>query len=321
MITHCFIEFFVKNISKITLVVFSILIILFVVKDGFFIVKNHNTVIEKNSELILKNTYSSYVINLDQDTHKLAHVTTVLERENIPFERLSGIYAKTLSQEYLESVADKNAFESFHGMPIKAGTIGCYLSHVEAWKKFLATSNEFAVIMEDDIEFRKEYHGQIKQLIENVMKNKDYWDILSFELSHEGMPLEVKKIDNVFSVKYYLTHVSHSGMYMINRKAAVALLSGALPMKLNLDHYLTRTWDMNGKIRFAGIEPRVGYQKDFESSRRTIDKSDKVQKQCIIQKIKLRISRSVFVVKTSIIYFATNLKNYLFAFNNIHTDI
>ncbi len=64
------------------------------------------------------------------------------------------------------------------------------------------------------------------------------------------------KTQNELSV--YLSRVFHSGAYLINRNAARRLVSKALPIKLPLDKYFTRSWEFD--LKFTGVEPVIVHQ-------------------------------------------------------------
>jgi hypothetical protein len=54
---------------------------------------------------------------------------------------------------------------------------------------------------------------------------------------------------------------------MINRQAAHKLLKKFYPIKMPLDHYFTSAWEFG--LKFAGVEPRMVFQKFGDSQIKT----------------------------------------------------
>lgn len=82
-----------------------------------------------------------YYINLEKDNTRRIKIEKEFTKANITATRINGIYGKNVS------LYKNNIFKPTHGI------IGCFLSHVKTWKKFLKTKEEYAVIFEDDISF------------------------------------------------------------------------------------------------------------------------------------------------------------------------
>lgn len=290
-----------------------ILLIPFIIFEGAFMsTKSENQAPDKihnQKERIKNNSYKAIVINLERDKNKIQRISKILTKEKIPFKRLNAIYGKNLSEEYIKSIVRPTFGRIKLEMP--KGTIGCYLSHLNAWQELLKSNNEFLLILEDDITFKSEYAGKVKQIIEKTFEYKNLWDIMSFEIAHKGTPLKIKKfqisqIKDEFSLNVYLTSITHAGAYIINRRAAKELINHALPLNLNLDHYFRRTWEFNN-IKFLGLEPRIATQTEdgiiITSSRTDLDfKQDRVNHLTI-----RRLSLVVYDIKTAVLTFIDNL--------------
>jgi glycosyl transferase family 25 len=140
-------------------------------------------------------------------------------------------------------------------MSPERGTIGCSLSHEEAWKRFLASDNEFAIVFEDDVKFDSQ---QLSEIVSSLINEKQLWDIVGLELNHHGRPIKLKSLPYGKHLVIYLTNVKHTGAYMLNRKAAYRLLQKMYMIKMPIDHYFTRSWEFN--LKFCGVEPRIVQQ-------------------------------------------------------------
>jgi glycosyl transferase family 25 len=168
----------------------------------------------------------------------------------------------------------------------------------------LKSNAEFALIFEDDISFD---HKILRSTVELLKDNPSLWDVVTFEISHGGTPLTLKHLNETKNnLSIYLTEISHTGAYLINRKAARKLLQKSLPIKMPIDHYFTRSWEFG--LKFTGIEPRIAYQAYGDSNingtkRYSPDKYNKT--------LLASLQRGVFKLQSYLIRFFYNLKIYI----------
>lgn len=197
-----------------------------------------------------------YLINLDRSPERYAYVRESLETLGFPYERIAAIDGKNLSSKEIQESVDLATYHQWMGHLPKVGMIGCCLSHMKAWETFLASPYECALIFEDDVSFEPSH---LRTAIESLLRTPTLWDINSFEISHKGTPLCLKKIGQTQELVLYLTEITHAGAYLINRKAAKRLLEKSLPIKMPIDHYFARPWEMG--LIFTGVEsPRLVFQ-------------------------------------------------------------
>lgn len=204
----------------------------------------------KENKNIKKNSTKIYVISLERAKERWDFMQQELKNLSLPYEKIQAVDGTQLSEKDLKNV-DKKTYKSFFKHEPELGTIGCYLSHKNVWQKFLDSEDEFAIVLEDDVEFDQKL---LEKVVSELIKKKRLWDIVSFELNHHGLPIKIKKIDNNYLCSY-LTNVKHSGAYIINRGAAKKFLSKIFPIKMPIDHYFTRAWEFG--VNFLGVEPRI----------------------------------------------------------------
>jgi glycosyl transferase family 25 len=242
-----------------------------------------------------------YLINLDRSHQRYRYVWPSLQALGFPLERVSAVDGRTLTEAEITSVMDKRTFKKFFSIPHQLGTIGCYLSHIKVWKKFLQSPFKFALVFEDDVSFSpQELSETVHHLI--APEQVGLWDINSFELNHRGMPLTIKKLPHHQSLCLYLTPVTHTGAYLINRKAAQALLEKALPIKMPVDHYFTRVWEFS--LKFTGIEPRLVKQSYGDSEIRSLNSPNPSPSLYFL------FQRAIYLFQSQAIRFFYNLKVY-----------
>lgn len=249
---------------------------------------------------IVKNTgkIGTYLINLDRAAERLQQVMPKLQELDFPVNRVAAVDGNELSDDYISAVADEPAYLKFFRMLPENGTIGCSLSHLKVWKEFLRSDNEFALICEDDITFDpQELMNTIKQLV----PQKSMWDIVMFEVLHGGTPKEIVKLDNGKSLVVYLTNITHSGCYLINRWTAYRLIEKFYPIKMPIDHYFTASWEFG--ITLLGVEPRLVTQTRAISQIKTGGCKKINSKRLRFHNAKLNIERAILqTVYNSLIY-------------------
>lgn len=246
----------------------------------------------------------AYIINLDRSKERYASIKPHVDQLELPTERIEAVDGAALSQQEVNEKLDLDTYRVFLGHTPKRGTIGCSLSHIKVWQTFLKSTFKFAVIFEDDVSFEP---NKLKVVMEDLLKNSDLWDVVNFEThGNRRMPISIKTLVNNHQLCLFLGKATHTGCYMINRKAAKHLLEKALPIKMHVDQYFNRSWELD--IKFTGVEnPRLVFQTFGDSD---IGKTNRVSEDKVSALDVL--NRLMWVSQTSIIRFAYNLKLYFF---------
>lgn len=245
------------------------------------------------------NSIGGFLINLDRSLDRLEFVKPTIDKLDFPVQRVSAVDGKFLSEEEIQNIVDQERFKGYFNMIPERGTIGCSLSHEKVWREFLKSKYEFAIVFEDDITFDAD---QLRKCLENLIENKHLWDIVSFEMNHNGWPLKVASLYEDKNLCVYLASVKHSGCYVINRNAAKKLLEKFFPIVMPLDHYFTASWEFD--IKFMGVEPRIVKQKFGES----VIKSEHSRR---FNETELKVKRAMFDIRRAIVGFCYNLYVYL----------
>jgi GR25 family glycosyltransferase involved in LPS biosynthesis len=242
---------------------------------------------------------TAYLLNMDGATERLKRVAPQIQDLGFPFERIAAADGSLLSKEEIKSVVDIASYEKYFKMPPETGTVGCSLSHEKAWRKFLESDDEFALIFEDDASFDAKESAEI---IKSLVEKKDLWDVVGLELNHRGFPVKIASLPNGRFLAAYLTDVKHAGCYMINRQAARRLLEKFYPIKMPVDHYYTASWEFG--LKFAGVEPRPVKQKFEYSQIKTSPKTGKCSPAA-------RISNAVYLFKRHMTHATYNFYYFL----------
>ncbi|TNC74176.1 glycosyltransferase family 25 protein [Rubellimicrobium roseum] len=95
-------------------------------------------------------TAVTYLINLDGSDERLALATRALEAQGLGFERVAAFDGRGVPPASLPGYDEAGAL-AYMGRTLRGGEIGCYLSHLDCARRFLATGARFAVVLEDDM--------------------------------------------------------------------------------------------------------------------------------------------------------------------------
>ncbi|MDR0407049.1 MAG: glycosyltransferase family 25 protein [Holosporales bacterium] len=268
--------------------------------EGAFVCEYTPIIIEGTSQ-DMEGTIA-YVINLDRSVKRREFIMSQVMQLGFSTERVSAVDGKLLSEEEIKQKVDLDSYNAFLGHTPELGMIGCNMSHFSVWEAFLHSCYRYALVIEDDVSFNSE---ELRTIVSELTQTSDDWDIVSFELSHKGMPLTVRRIKENNKLVVYLTEVTHTGAYLINRKAASRLWAHALPIKMPIDAMLTRGWEFG--LKFTGIEPRLVHQVFGDSE---IGKTTYASTQDSSISVILRIRKIVYKAKSYTMRFLYNLKLY-----------
>ena len=200
------------------------------------------------------------VINLDRSTARLAHISGQLGALNIAFERLAAIDGRDIDPDATPHFS-RGEYERRHGKEPTPGEIGCFLSHIEAMRRFLATEASFCLVLEDDAAL----HGDIADVLRGLEECAGAWNIALLYGNYPALPQRLARIGRNHELVGYLARQTGGVAYAIDRHAAQVYLRRMLPMSLPFDVDFDRAWDFG--IRFRGVLPFAagtgGYPSDI----------------------------------------------------------
>ncbi len=195
----------------------------------------------------------TWVINLDRAPDRMARIAAQLSSLQMPFTRLSAVDARSLTPGQ-KALLDEPAYYRKHGMTPVLGELGCYLSHVEVMRRFLASESEFALVLEDDVLLKP----ALPAVLQGLMAHPARWDAVKLSAVHRGTPVRVLEVAPGHFLSVMLSRVTGSSAYLMNRKAAAAWLrepGGLLPMSLPYDHVFDQGWRFGLKFRLVTPTP------------------------------------------------------------------
>lgn len=186
---------------------------------------------------------NSVIITLDPTSEKRA-VKTLQEVEKLGFihtEFLIGVRGKDLPEETVKDMLTARAYYELkkgrcvHEAISSLGAIGCTLSHVEAWKRCVASGKPLAVFEDDFV--ASENASEILSVTYEDAVEHDFGvlRLVHFEIFHDVDP---KKVTENITTGIFSN--AGTGFYIITPDAAEAALKSVFPIDIQVDFYLNR---------------------------------------------------------------------------------
>ncbi len=202
----------------------------------------------------------TWVINLDRSPDRLASISDQLDRLGLAWTRQRAVDARAFTPEQ-QALLDVPAYHRKHGKHPVPGELGCYLSHVEVMRAFLASDKDFALILEDDVQLGAE----LPAVLEALEQHPGRWDLVKLSAVHSGTPQCYLQLTPKTQLAVMLSRCTGSSAYLLNRRGAEAFLAGLLPMQLPYDHVFDQGWVFDLKIRLA-VPPPCGHDQEVATT-------------------------------------------------------
>lgn len=166
----------------------------------------------------------TYVINLDQDTARLAFLTASFNKLGIEFERVSAVDGRKFSDEAFQDfvrLRPRHRQKSEHKNWLR-GQMGCFLSHYHAWQKIAAGDERFGTVFEDDLHVSDE----LQKILADDSWIPDDVDLIRLDTSTNRVRLSsTPDLTHLGRTVYGVKSTSWcTGGYIIHRRTAQALI-------------------------------------------------------------------------------------------------
>ncbi len=195
-------------------------------------------------------TLATFVINLERSPERLVAMGERLHALGLPWRRIVAVDGPALSAWPPGSV-DEAGYARWHGKPVAAGEVGCYLSHLKALRAFLDTGASHLLLLEDDA-----LPGPACGAVVNaLLQAGGRWDLVKLSGFHRGSPAAVMPLvaGHVLAVPF--SRQGNTAALMFNRQAAAAAVRALEPMRLPYDHALERPWTFGQRLRIVTPSP------------------------------------------------------------------
>jgi len=148
---------------------------------------------------------------------------------------------------------------SGQGTRLKLGQIGCFLSHIKAWKCIASSPYEFGSIFEDDAQIQLSYAGRINEAMQELKTKNISWDILFWCIS--PIPHVAASLQPHPNLKHWKRIPQYSCMggvaYTIKKHVAEDWVKNSNTITAPSDVWISHSFDQ--KYKTLCINPVLGY--------------------------------------------------------------
>lgn len=218
------------------------------------------------------------LINLDGSTERLRSATAQLDAAGIVFERVPAFDGRNLTIDQFPDYDHARAM-AYMGRPMRGGEIGCYLSHLDAARQFVASGAPFGLIFEDDFELLPGFADGLRAVLGCLVTNPARkWDLIHLSPNKHKIYTRLHSFE-AGRQKHNLTHAHYFPMtttgLIWSRDGAQAFLDAHDTIWAPVDNYF-RHWQTRRNRGLAVWPPLVattGADSDIGAGRR--EKADR----------------------------------------------
>ncbi|MFN0113867.1 MAG: glycosyltransferase family 25 protein [Paracoccaceae bacterium] len=197
--------------------------------------------------------WRSYVINLADNTVRMANAAAALDRFGLPWKRIDAVNGWKLPPAEVARVYDAKANAARARAPLVGAEIGCYLSHIEAWRRIAEGPAPGGFVFEDDFAATDALGEVIAALSADSGSDWDMVKLFSLDPSPRaltGRPLgKTHRLILPERVPTCLTG------YGLTRAAAARLAARAVPFFRPVDEDQKFFWETGLRVALVTPQP------------------------------------------------------------------
>jgi glycosyl transferase family 25 len=173
-----------------------------------------------------------FVINLDRDLDRLAHMRAQLEAGELAFIRAPAVNGADLPPGLLAYFDASGA--------LRPGEIGCYASHLAIYQDMASGAVASpALILEDDVGVPPDLARLLPDLIDALPAG---WDMVRLHNPSKRAFLPVGRVGDAHWLCRYSVIPSGSGATLVSRSGAQKFLGGKGVRDMPIDQDMRRAW-------------------------------------------------------------------------------
>ncbi len=242
--------------------------------------------------------FKIYIVNLKSDEKRRQNIIKEINKQNIKnFEIIDAVDGNKLSENDLRKLTFKNKnFNNPWNSKMSPSQIGCALSHIKIYKKFISSEFKFAMILEDDAIFLQDFNEKLKKFIFENFTFKKQIMLLSPLKEFNAKALDAENDYEIVNVtNAFFTHA-----YIINKNAAKSILAFNYPVKTIADNFVF--FNIYCGVKLTGLNPFL-IDQDKNNFKTSIHSDEKVEKIFLIR-------RFIYKIKNKILKKLTNYKSH-----------
>lgn len=205
-----------------------------------------------------------YLINMDRDADRLAHMTAQLK--GLQFERLRAFDGSSLSDEELALIRAERPNATW-----SRGQIGCFFSHFEAWQRIAEGENPYGLVLEDDLHLSEGFSSFAQP--ERLNSLPPDADIIRLEGTTNSVLLGPSALDiDGRALCPIRSSTWCTGAYLLSKPAAAKLLALDKSTHTVADYFLfSREYSpVPALLNIYQLTPAVAIQDKFANPSATI---------------------------------------------------
>lgn len=188
----------------------------------------------------------------------LRHASTRREAMKAQFERLG------LEVEFLDGIVpneddyqcaddyDRDYRSRMAGKQLTRGEVGCYRTHMAAWRRLATGQREWACVIEDDVLLSPRF----PEVVGALASGPQDWDLVRLAgVFTRRMRRRVRQAAPGVDLVEYLYPPRGTQAYIVRRAAAVRLLEHCAMIRHPIDDAMDRYWEH--ELRLLAVRPWV----------------------------------------------------------------
>jgi glycosyl transferase, family 25 len=203
------------------------------------------------------------IISLNRRPDRWEKVVSALGRVGIArTSKFSAVDGATLSDQTLSALVDGASVVSDRPTShtqLTRPAIGCFLSHLSIWKRFIDGDRDRLVVLEDDAAPSPGYSANYAERVLAAIPAEADLVLLGGTI----MAGLVEKTECAFLSRVYYFNGTYA--YLVTRKGCHKLLQHLLPLRAHIDHQMSHALIRNPGSLFAYAVSPALFDHDFSS--------------------------------------------------------
>jgi glycosyl transferase family 25 len=282
----------------------SLFLALFFWADGFFILPP-STHVQDPWDGQETSGVCVYYLNLDRAVERRQRLERLMRAMPFPFQRVVGVDSVDLSDKQLLDYVDPVAYQKFYGRVPQKGEVLCTHSHIQAWRTFLDSRYAYALILEDDTIFDP---AEMAFFVSKLTEKHHLWDVCNLDTRAKGAKRFRLTLGQIGDRRRSVGHRLYGAdAYLISRDAARKLLSHVTPLRLEIENYFSRAWELGYK--YTDLSPVVATCADASLSRHL--RLPDLPEDKKVNPVWRRVTHRIYRLKTGLAQFIHAFRVYL----------
>ena len=203
--------------------------------------------------------WPSYVINLADNTVRMENARTQLEAQSLPYHRIEAVNGWALPEAEIAQVYDTAANAKRARHDLVPAEIGCYLSHIDAWRAIAEGDAPGGFIFEDDFEAEDTLASVLDVLSEDGGRD---WDMVKlFTFDPDAKLVSERPLSGAIRLAVPFRVPTCLIGYGLTQEAARKLVSQSVPFFRPVDEDQKYFWETGLRVALTLPAPiKVGDQ-------------------------------------------------------------